>query len=115
MPYATALTSLEDSRVLPIDQNSARFWGRIAYDDHYGGFALESDEGLRMAEALGDKPILFLKNHGVIVTGRSVAEAFDELLSGDGLPAAGHGLLHGPPRHDLRQPGRAGRGRMGGV
>lgn len=79
MPYATALTGLEDSRVLPIDQNSARFWGRIAYDDHYGGFALESDEGLRMAEALGDKPILFLKNHGVIVTGRSVAEAFDEL------------------------------------
>ena len=32
-----------------------------------------------MAEALGDKPVLFLKNHGVIVTGRSVAHAFDEL------------------------------------
>ena len=32
-----------------------------------------------MARALGDKPILFLKNHGVIVTGRSVAHAFDEL------------------------------------
>lgn len=79
MPYATTLTSLEDSRVLPIDQNSARFWGRIAYDDHYGGFALEIDEGRRMAEALGDKPNLFLKNHGVIVTGRSVAAAFDEL------------------------------------
>jgi ribulose-5-phosphate 4-epimerase/fuculose-1-phosphate aldolase len=28
---------------------------------------------------MGDKPILFLKNHGVIVTGRSVAQAFDEL------------------------------------
>jgi len=79
MPYATALTSLEDSRVLPIDQNSARFWGRIAHDDGYGGFALASDEGERIASALGDKPILFLKNHGVIVTGRSVAAAFDEL------------------------------------
>ena len=45
MPYATALTSLEDSRVLPIDQNCARFWGRIAQDDGYGGFALASDEG----------------------------------------------------------------------
>ena len=32
-----------------------------------------------MATALGDKPILFLANHGVIVTGRSVAHAFDEL------------------------------------
>jgi ribulose-5-phosphate 4-epimerase/fuculose-1-phosphate aldolase len=79
MPYATALTSLDDSRVLPIDQNSARFCGRISYDDHYGGFALETDEGQRIAQALGDRPILFLKNHGVIVTGRSVAEASDEL------------------------------------
>jgi ribulose-5-phosphate 4-epimerase/fuculose-1-phosphate aldolase len=79
MPHATALTSLEDSRVPPIDQNSARFHGRIAHDDGYGGFALSDDEGERMARALGDKPILFLKNHGVIVTGRSVAHAFDEL------------------------------------
>jgi ribulose-5-phosphate 4-epimerase/fuculose-1-phosphate aldolase len=79
MPYATTLTSLEDSRVPPIDQNSARFYGRIAHDDGYGGFALSDDEGERMARALGDKPILFLKNHGVIVTGRSVAHAFDEL------------------------------------
>jgi len=79
MPYATTLTSLADSRVLPIDQNSARFCGRIAYDDAYGGFALASDEGERMVTALGDKPILFLANHGVIVTGRSVAHAFDEL------------------------------------
>ena len=79
MPYATALTSLEDSRVLPIDQNSARFWGRIAQEECYGGFAMASEEGDRIAAALGDRPILFLKNHGVIVTGRSVAEAFDEL------------------------------------
>jgi ribulose-5-phosphate 4-epimerase/fuculose-1-phosphate aldolase len=79
MPYATTLTSLEDSRVLPIDQNAMRFFGRIAYDDSYGGFALSSDEGLRMANVMGDKPILFLKNHGVIVTGKSVAHAFDEL------------------------------------
>ena len=79
MPYATALTALDDSRVLPIDQNSARFWGRIAYEEAYGGFALDEDEGRRIARALGDKPILFLKNHGVIVTGGSVAGAFDEL------------------------------------
>ena len=79
MPHATALTSLDDSRLLPIDQNSARFWGRIAYDDSYGGFALAGEEGERIASALGDKPILFLKNHGVIVTGPSVAAAFDEL------------------------------------
>ena len=80
MPYATTLTSLADSRVLPIDQNSARFCGRIAYDDAYGGFALASDEGERMAHGSGRQadPVP-CKNHGVIVTGRSVAHAFDEL------------------------------------
>ena len=68
-----------------------------------------------MAEALGDKPILFLKNHGVIVTGRSVARGVRRaLLSGEGVPAAGHGLLHGPAAAaDLRQSRRRGRGRVG--
>jgi ribulose-5-phosphate 4-epimerase/fuculose-1-phosphate aldolase len=79
MPYATTLTSLEDSRVLPIDQNAMRFFGRIAYEEAYGGFATSAEEGERIAQALGDKPIAFLKNHGVVVTGRSVAHAFDEL------------------------------------
>ena len=40
---------------------------------------LDSSEGDRLAEALGDKRVLFLANHGVIVIGRSVAEAFNDL------------------------------------
>lgn len=78
-PYATALASIEDSRVLPIDQNSMRFFNRIAYDEVYGGLAVEQEEGDRIADALGDKPILMMANHGVLVTGESVAQAFDEL------------------------------------
>ncbi|MFI5029687.1 MAG: aldolase [Reyranellales bacterium] len=78
-PYATALTSIVDGRIEMCTQNAFRFWDRIAYDEHYGGVALSNDEGDRMCRALGDKDILFLRNHGVIVTGRSVAQAYDDL------------------------------------
>jgi ribulose-5-phosphate 4-epimerase/fuculose-1-phosphate aldolase len=79
MPYATALTSVEGGRLEPINQNALRFSGRIAYDDDYGGLALDATEGDRLAAALGDARILFMANHGVITTGRSVAAAFDDL------------------------------------
>ena len=79
MPYATALTSVEGARLEPIHQNALRFVGRIAYDDNYGGLALDGEEGERLARALGDKRILFMANHGVVTTGSSVAAAFDDL------------------------------------
>ena len=61
-----------------VHQNSARFLGEIAYDDHFNGIAVRTDEGDRMTEAMGGKRILFLANHGVIVVGRTVAQAFDD-------------------------------------
>ena len=79
MPYATALTSLADKRLRMANQNAIRFWDRIAYDEDYSGVALDESEGDRVAAALGDKDILFMGNHGVMVVGPTVAEAFDEL------------------------------------
>jgi ribulose-5-phosphate 4-epimerase/fuculose-1-phosphate aldolase len=79
MPYATALTSIVDGRIEMCTQNAFRFWDRIAYDEQYSGVALSNDEGDRMCRALGDRDILFLRNHGVIVTGRTVAQAYDDL------------------------------------
>jgi ribulose-5-phosphate 4-epimerase/fuculose-1-phosphate aldolase len=79
MPYATALTLLDDGRLEPVSQTSLKFHDRIAYDDDYNGLALDNEEGDRMAACMGDKPVIFLANHGVIVTGRTVAEAFDDL------------------------------------
>ncbi len=80
MPYATALACLADFEFLMLDQNACRFHNRIAYDRHYAGMALDDTEGERVARLLGpDKSVLFLGNHGVIVVGRSIAEAFDEL------------------------------------
>ena len=79
MPYATALTSIEGGRLEPINQNALRFVDQIAYDDDYGGLALDAAEGDRIAAALAGKRILFLANHGVVTVGPSVAAAFDDL------------------------------------
>ncbi len=80
MPYATAITSLADGRLEPINQKAVgRFGERVAYDDQFNGFALDEAEGDRMMRALGNKSVLFLANHGVVVTGPSMDIAFDDL------------------------------------
>ena len=80
MPYATTLCCLDGFEFLMLDQNACRFHGRIGYDRDYAGMALDDTEGERVASLLGDdKSVLFLGNHGVIVIGETVAEAFDEL------------------------------------
>ncbi len=77
-PYSTALTAIQGGRLEMVHQNSTRFYGQIAYDDHFNGVAVRTDEGDRMAEAMGGKRIMFMANHGVIVVGDSVAQAFDD-------------------------------------
>ena len=79
MPYATALTLLENGRLEMVEQNALRFHDDIAYDDTYNGLVVDDAEGDRLARVLGDKRVLFLANHGVIAVGPSVAEAFDLL------------------------------------
>ena len=76
--HATVLASLEDSRILPIDQNTMRFFGRVAIDDGFDGMGL-GDEAERMVGGLGDKAVMIMGNHGVLVVAHSVAQAFDEL------------------------------------
>ena len=79
MPYATALCSIENGRLEPCVQTALKFHGRIAYDDDYNGLACDAAEGDRMAAKMDGKPVLFLANHGVIVTAPDVAQAFDRL------------------------------------
>jgi len=79
MPHATALTLLENGRLEMVEQNALRFHDDIAYDDTYNGLVVDNAEGDRLARVLGEKRVLFLANHGVIVAGPSVAEAFDLL------------------------------------
>jgi ribulose-5-phosphate 4-epimerase/fuculose-1-phosphate aldolase len=77
--YATALSTLKDPRLLPIDNNTARFYERIAYDANFGGIANSEEEGERIAESLQGKSVLMMGNHGVTVVGETVAEAFEDL------------------------------------
>lgn len=79
MPYATALTMIEDGGLEWAGQTALSFYDDVAYDRVYNGQVLDRSEGDRIAAALGDKRVLFLAHHGVIVVGRTVAEAFDDL------------------------------------
>lgn len=78
-PYATALAALKDPQIRPIDQVTARFYKRLAYDLNFGGIATADEEGERIASAIGDKMAVLMGNHGVTTLGHTVAEAFDAL------------------------------------
>jgi ribulose-5-phosphate 4-epimerase/fuculose-1-phosphate aldolase len=78
--HATVLASLADSRLPAIDQNTAMFFGRHVVDGHYAGMAF-ADEGARCAQILADPKIttMIMGNHGVLILGQTVAEAFNRL------------------------------------
>jgi len=78
-PYATAISCLADPEIKPIDQNTARFYNRVAIDLHYGGIADHAAEGERLLRALGNKTRMMMGNHGVLVVAETVAEAFHDL------------------------------------
>jgi ribulose-5-phosphate 4-epimerase/fuculose-1-phosphate aldolase len=73
--WAMALNMLEENRLLPACQTSAFFDGHIAYDDQYLGLADTVQEGERLASVIGDKPVLFMRNHGVLVAADTIAQA----------------------------------------
>ncbi len=77
--WAMALNMLKDNRLLPASQTSAFFHGCVAYDDTYTGTADTLEEGERLARVIGEKHVLFMKNHGVLVTGATVAQAYRRL------------------------------------
>jgi ribulose-5-phosphate 4-epimerase/fuculose-1-phosphate aldolase len=77
--WAVALNMLKNNRLLPASQTAAFFHGHIAYDDIYAGTADFIEEGERLAGVIGRKHVLFMKNHGVLVTGDTVAQAYRRL------------------------------------
>jgi len=77
--YSTALAALKDPSMLPIDQNTARFFGKVAIDLGYGGMADDVQEGKRIAASLGNHSTLMMGNHGITTSGQTIAEAFEDL------------------------------------
>ena len=59
-----------------ISQDTCNFWGIQAVYKSFGGVVLEQEEGVRIAESLGDKAkVLILQNHGLLTAGETVDEA----------------------------------------
>ncbi len=61
--------------LLMLSQTALRFHGHIAYHD-YEGIATDLEERERLARDLGGASALVMRNHGLLVAGRTVAEAF---------------------------------------
>lgn len=79
MPNATALCMLEGEPFVWAGQTALKFYDRLVVDEHYNGLALDYAEGERISRAAGDADIVMLKNHGPLVLGPSIAEAWDDL------------------------------------
>ena len=76
--YATALASLADSNMQPLDQNTMCFYRRYTIDDGYGGMGL-GDEANRLSGLLSGHSVLLMGNHGVTTIGETVAVAFSHM------------------------------------
>ncbi|MFT5506904.1 MAG: ribulose-5-phosphate 4-epimerase/fuculose-1-phosphate aldolase [Gammaproteobacteria bacterium] len=79
--WALALNMLEDNRLIPACQTSAFFDGQVVYYDEYHGTADTLEEGERLAAALGDKEIMFLRNHGLLVASDTISKAYRMLYN----------------------------------
>jgi ribulose-5-phosphate 4-epimerase/fuculose-1-phosphate aldolase len=73
-PYGRAWSTL--GRTLDcITQDVCAFYNDHAVYDDFGGVAVEVDEGVRIAHALGDHKAAILQNHGILTVGQTVDAA----------------------------------------
>lgn len=79
MPYASALTRLQDQHIKPIGQTELGTMMRTCYDEAYDGPGLDPAEGARLAKVCGKSTIMLMANHGALTVGRNIAQAYDRL------------------------------------
>src|SRR4051794_36087894 len=72
--YGKALSSMRQP-LLPLTQDACTFYGDHVLFDDYTGVVLDTEEGKRIAHALGPHKAAILRNHGLLTVGRSVDEA----------------------------------------
>jgi ribulose-5-phosphate 4-epimerase/fuculose-1-phosphate aldolase len=73
-PAGMAISMLKGG-LQPLSQHAQMFYGAIAYHG-YEGIALDTDERKRLVADLGDKPVMILRNHGLLTAGATVGHAF---------------------------------------
>lgn len=74
-----AVACLRDG-FMPLVQKATRFHNRLAYHD-FEGKAQDLDERQRLVRDLGDKNAMILRNHGLLVCGKSVVGAFKAIYA----------------------------------
>jgi ribulose-5-phosphate 4-epimerase/fuculose-1-phosphate aldolase len=72
---AGTAVSAQRQGLLPINQFAVTYFGNIGYHD-YDGPGLRPEEQKAFTADLGNKRMMFLRNHGTLTVGRSIAEAF---------------------------------------
>src|SRR6202047_2746160 len=72
---AGCAVSMQKDGLLPLNQHALQVIGDVAYHD-YEGTGRSLDERARFLADFGDKHIMVLRNHGLFIVGRSIAEAF---------------------------------------
>ncbi|TCS42340.1 class II aldolase and adducin N-terminal domain-containing protein [Reinekea marinisedimentorum] len=77
--YTTAVSTMKNPKILPIDQNTARYFNRVSIDTMFGGMADTVEEGARLCNLLESNSRLLMGNHGVMVTGTDIGIAFDDI------------------------------------
>ena len=78
MPYTTALACTKEGFHETLSQSALMFYKRVSYED-FGGVADSFDEGERLASGIGDCTVSIMKNHGVMVLGRTPGIAIHDL------------------------------------
>lgn len=72
---AGCAVSMQKDGLLPLNQHALQVIGDVAYHD-YEGTGRNPGERQRLLEDFADRHIMVLRNHGLLVVGRSIAEAF---------------------------------------
>jgi len=95
--------SAQKDGLLPISQHALKFYGRLGYHD-YEGIALDLDERDRLVRDLGQHKAMILRNHGLLVGGTSIAEAFHMIYMLERACAAQVAALSGGRDHIVLAP-----------
>ena len=61
-----------------LSQHAMRFHNKLAYHD-YEGVVLDMDEREQIVKNLGQRNVMILRNHGLLVCGDSIPDAFDQM------------------------------------
>ncbi|MGH8420204.1 MAG: class II aldolase/adducin family protein [Pseudomonas sp.] len=102
---AGCAVAAQEGGLLPVNQISMEFYGRVGYHD-YEGIALDFSEQQRLVADLGDNSVMILRNHGLLTIGNSVKQAFLRMYYLEKaceiqIAAQAGGSLHLPPE-DVR-------------